>query len=174
LRIWRWSASIVLVVCRRRGERRRGRRGKDHCTQACGKTASIASGKPFSPSTQQTKTSWTPRCLSSVSTASQNLAPSAAWNQRPSVPGWVRLRSEQRLLTFNATRDRTSAWTADGTQIVYDKEFSEIYAINADGSGGERKLADGLLPGTSPHGSKIVFSARARKADVLSEPPANL
>jgi hypothetical protein len=66
--------------------------------------------------------------------------------------------SGQRRLTFNAARDRTSAWTADGTQIVYDKEFSEIYAISADGSGGERKLADGALPGTSPYGSKIVFS----------------
>jgi hypothetical protein len=66
--------------------------------------------------------------------------------------------SGQRRLTFNSARDRTSAWTADGTQIVYDKEFSEIYAVNADGSGGERKLADGLLPGTSPYGNKVVFS----------------
>ena len=48
--------------------------------------------------------------------------------------------SGQRQLTVNPARDRLSAWTADGTQIVYDKEFSEIYAINADGSGGERKL----------------------------------
>src|SRR5213593_3280491 len=62
----------------------------------------------------------------------------------------------QRRLTFNSARDRTSAWTADGTQIVYDKEFSEIYAVNADGRGGERKLADGLLPGTSPYGNKVV------------------
>jgi hypothetical protein len=34
--------------------------------QACGKTASIASGKPFSPSTQQISTSWTPRCFQLV------------------------------------------------------------------------------------------------------------
>ena len=66
--------------------------------------------------------------------------------------------STQRRLTFNASRDRTSAWTADGMQIVYDKEFSEIYAKNADGSGAERKMADGLLPGTSPYGNKVVFS----------------
>jgi hypothetical protein len=66
--------------------------------------------------------------------------------------------SGQRQLTFNSARERTSAWTADGKQIVYDKEFSEIYAINADGSGGERKLTDGLLPGTSLYGNKIVFS----------------
>ena len=69
--------------------------------------------------------------------------------------------SGQRQVTFTPARDRTSAWTADGTQIVYDKEFSEIYAINADGSGGERKLADGLLPGTSPYGDKVVFTASA-------------
>jgi WD40-like Beta Propeller Repeat/Divergent InlB B-repeat domain len=66
--------------------------------------------------------------------------------------------SDQRQVTFNSARDRTNAWTADGKQIVYDKEFTEIYAINADGSGGERKLADGLLPGTSPYGDKVAFS----------------
>jgi hypothetical protein len=66
--------------------------------------------------------------------------------------------SDQRQLTFNAARDRTTAWTADGKQIVYDKEFSEIYLVNADGSGGERKLVDGLLPGTSPYGDKVAFS----------------
>jgi WD40-like Beta Propeller Repeat/Divergent InlB B-repeat domain len=69
--------------------------------------------------------------------------------------------SGQHQLTFTSARDRTSAWSADGTQIVYDKEFSEIYAINADGSGGERKLADGLLPGTSPYGDKVAFTASA-------------
>ena len=36
------------------------------CTQVCGKTASIASGNPLRPSTQQIRTSWTPRCLSSL------------------------------------------------------------------------------------------------------------
>lgn len=69
--------------------------------------------------------------------------------------------SGQRQVTFTPARDRTSAWTADGTQIVYDREFAEIYAVNADGSGGERKLADGLLPGTSPYGDKVVFTASA-------------
>ena len=69
--------------------------------------------------------------------------------------------SNQRQLTFTPARDRTSAWSADGTQILYDKEFSEIYAINADGSGGERKLADGLFPGTSPYGDKVAFTASA-------------
>src|SRR5215213_3689602 len=55
------------------------------CTQACGKTASIVFGKPLRPPTQQTSTSWTPRCPSSLRTASQNFAPSAWWNQRPTT-----------------------------------------------------------------------------------------
>jgi WD40 repeat protein/List-Bact-rpt repeat protein len=67
--------------------------------------------------------------------------------------------SDQRQLTFNPARDRISAWTGDGTQIVYDKEFTEIYAINVDGSGGERKIADGLLPGTSRYRNRIAFSS---------------
>ena len=69
--------------------------------------------------------------------------------------------SDQRQLTFTSARDRTSAWSADGAQIIYDKEFSEIYAVNADGSGGERKLADGFFPGTSPYGDKVAFTASA-------------
>src|ERR1051326_1143077 len=47
-----------------------------NCTSVCGKIVSIASGKPFSPSTQAMKMSWTPRFFSSVTTCSQNLAPS--------------------------------------------------------------------------------------------------
>src|SRR3954451_9387424 len=42
-------------------------------TVVAGKIASIASGNPFSPSTQQIRMSRTPRCLSSVSTCIQNL-----------------------------------------------------------------------------------------------------
>src|SRR5207253_5874667 len=53
------------------------------CTVACGKTAVIASGKPFSPSTTAISTSSTPRFLSSFMTRSQNLAPSFCSIQRP-------------------------------------------------------------------------------------------
>lgn len=43
---------------------------------AWGKTALIASGKPFKPSTTAIRTSSTPRFFSSFITRSQNLAPS--------------------------------------------------------------------------------------------------
>jgi dipeptidyl aminopeptidase/acylaminoacyl peptidase len=69
--------------------------------------------------------------------------------------------SDQRQITFTPARDRTSAWSADGAQVLYDKEFTEIYAVNADGGGGERKLADGLFPATSRYGGKVVFTASA-------------
>ena len=41
------------------------------CTVVLGKIASIASGKPLSPSTQQIRMSWTPRCFG----AEQHLHP---------------------------------------------------------------------------------------------------
>src|SRR6266581_4565245 len=50
---------------------------------ACGKTASIASGKPVRPSVQTKSTSVTPRFLSSVSTLVQKRAPSVFSIQRP-------------------------------------------------------------------------------------------
>src|SRR5215207_8614340 len=46
------------------------------CTTVSGKTALIASGKPFSPSTTAMRISPMPRFLSSFMTRSQNLAPS--------------------------------------------------------------------------------------------------
>ena len=50
---------------------------------ACGKTASIGSGKPLSPSVQTNKTSLTPRMRSSVSTLVQKRPPSVFSIQRP-------------------------------------------------------------------------------------------
>ena len=65
-----------------------------------------------------------------------------------------------RQLTFNeGQQDRLPSWTANGAQIVYDKNFSEIYAVAADGAGVERKVADGFVPATAPHGSKLVFAS---------------
>ena len=63
-------------------------------------------------------------------------------------------------LTFNeGEQDRFPSWTAEGTQIIYDKSFSSVYSVPVDGSGAERKLADGFLPGTSPQAQKMVFAS---------------
>jgi hypothetical protein len=53
------------------------------CTHACGKVASIASGKPVRPSTQAITTSSTPRRLRSLRTERQNLSPSVSCHQDP-------------------------------------------------------------------------------------------
>ena len=53
------------------------------CTVASGKTAVIASGKPFRPSTTAIRMSSTPRFRSSFMTRSQNLAPSFCSSHRP-------------------------------------------------------------------------------------------
>src|SRR6266498_2018161 len=50
---------------------------------ACGKTASIASGKPVSPSVQTKSTCLTPRLRRSVSTLVQKRAPSLFSTQKP-------------------------------------------------------------------------------------------
>ena len=55
------------------------------CTVVSGQVASIASGKPVSPSQQTINTSSTPRLRSSVQTPARNLAPSLACTQIPST-----------------------------------------------------------------------------------------
>jgi hypothetical protein len=45
------------------------------CTVVCGNAASIASARPFSPSTTAMRMSLTPRLRSSLKTFSQNFAP---------------------------------------------------------------------------------------------------
>jgi Tol biopolymer transport system component len=58
--------------------------------------------------------------------------------------------------------DAVPAWTADGKQIVFQRRFAdEIWIANADGSGAEMKVADGILPATSPRGRKIVYTGRS-------------
>ncbi len=52
-------------------------------TRACGNTAVIASGKPFSPSTTAMTMSSAPRFLSSVITRSRNFAPSVRSIHKP-------------------------------------------------------------------------------------------
>jgi Tol biopolymer transport system component len=55
------------------------------------------------------------------------------------------------------------AWTSDGRQVVFQRSLAapEIWIANADGSGGERKLADGFVPGTSSHGRKVTYTGRS-------------
>jgi Tol biopolymer transport system component len=76
----------------------------------------------------------------------------------------------QHQLTFNSgANDRFPTWTADGLQIVYDTDFSQIKVINADGSGGERLVtSDGTVPGTSPYGDKVVFSRGATALNLFT------
>ena len=74
--------------------------------------------------------------------------------------------SDQRQVTFGAGRDRTNAWSADGKQIVYDKEFVEIHIVSADGGGGERLLARGWGPSTSPYGNKLAFTGGSGGANL--------
>ena len=76
--------------------------------------------------------------------------------------------SDQRQVTFGSGRDRTSAWTADGGQIVYDREFQELFIVNADGSGGGRKLADGWGPSAGPYGNKLAFTGPGGDAGVVT------
>src|SRR6058998_982182 len=55
------------------------------CTTVSGKTALIASGKPFRPSTTAMRISPMPRFLSSFMTRSQNLAPSEVSIHSPRI-----------------------------------------------------------------------------------------
>src|ERR1039458_7080385 len=78
-----------------------------NCTCACGNTASMACGNPFSPSTQTINMSLTPRFFNSVSTDSQNLAPSLALVHSPSTslcPSRLSTRPSCRIFTYSASR----------------------------------------------------------------------
>src|SRR5215813_12182053 len=70
-----------------------------NCTSVWGKILSIASGKPFSPSTQAIKMSLTPRFFSSVTTCNQNLAPSVCAIHKPQHFLHARDRQVDRLVS---------------------------------------------------------------------------
>jgi TolB protein len=56
--------------------------------------------------------------------------------------------------------DAHARWSPDGKRIVfhrYKRTGSELYVVNADGSG-LRKIGDGFEPAWSPDGRRIVFA----------------
>ena len=118
---------------------------------ACGKTASIASGKPESPSVQTNRTSLTPRFLSSVSTLVQKRAPSLFSIQRPKAVAFalegdpdrdvdgllphdllvtdrdlqrVQVDDHVQLLERPALPGRTSSWIEAVTSLISPSETS--------------------------------------------------
>jgi len=78
-----------------------------------------------------------------------------------------------RLTNSPSTADLFAAWTADGRQIVFTRapvgssgagcaSGSTLWVVNADGSGLHQLTAASYIacmPATSPHGSKVAFSA---------------
>ena len=77
-----------------------------------------------------------------------------------------------RLTNSPNTGDLFAAWTADGRQIVFTRDTggsgagcssgSTLWIVNADGSGVHELTPPSYIaymPATSPHGSKVAFSA---------------
>ncbi len=97
------------------------------CTSAFGYTDSITSGNPFSPSTQAMKMSFTPRFCNSVSTCSQNFAPSFCAAQSPRTSllpcrftaiatwiAWFRMCPPSRTFTRSASMYRIGYTSSKG------------------------------------------------------------
>lgn len=58
----------------------------------------------------------------------------------------------------NDGSNRDPAFSPDGEQIVFTKYGSDIYVMNADGSGTPVSLGPGREPAFSPDGTRIVFT----------------
>src|SRR3954469_13811009 len=107
-------------------------------TMASGKTAVIASGKPFRPSTTAISTSSTPRFLSSVMTRSQNLAPSVCSIQSP------------RISLVPSARTPSATWLVADQSLVADlhpqrvKEDQGIDRLERAGLPGRDLVQNGI------------------------------
>src|SRR3954466_1802094 len=100
-------------------------------TVASGKTAVIASGKPFRPSTTAISTSSTPRFLSSVMTRSQNLAPSVCSIHSP------------RISLVPSARTPSATWTA----LLRTRASSRIFTRSVKEDQRIDRLERASLPG---------------------------
>ena len=61
-------------------------------------------------------------------------------------------------VTNNNAHDFYPAYSPDSKRIAYTGD-NGIYTINADGSGGESKVTEGVAPTYSPDGERIAYSA---------------
>src|SRR4051794_8409618 len=113
------------------------------CTCVFGYTVWIASGKPFSPSTQAIRMSRTPRLRISVRICSQNLAPSVALVHKPSTSfcpprstpmatntARFSTRPSCRILTTNASR-YTMAYTGSKGRLCQTRTSSITASVTS-------------------------------------------
>ncbi len=101
-----------------------------------GKIASIASGKPLSPSTQQIRMSCTPRVFRSLRTCIQNFAPSVSWNHIPStsrspVEGDAE-RQVQRAALHRAHQVEADLDAVDLLQVRVDVAHRQFAAVERE------------------------------------------
>ena len=116
-------------------------------TVASGKTARIASGKPFRPSTTASRISSTPRFRSSFMTRSQNLAPSFCSSQRP------------RISLAPSARTPSAMWTA----LLRTRPSSRTLTLKRVE---EDQRIDGLQRSGLPGGDLLQNSVRHRADQV--------
>jgi Tol biopolymer transport system component len=75
----------------------------------------------------------------------------------------------------NVGQDRNPTWSPDGTRIAFDRNSSNVWVMNADGSGQiQLTQASGFTssiePAWSPRGDKIAFSSsQQRSTDQVRE-----
>ena len=61
-------------------------------------------------------------------------------------------------LTNNPAFDGHPDWSPDGEKIAFERDFDEIYVMNAADGSGQTRLTTGEAPSWSPDGEKIAFA----------------